>query len=472
MNILEAMQTPELFGDTFTADSWEAWRAVLSGAFGIPMDDDRRALFDELAGGREPPSGRVQQLWVIAGRRSAKTHTAAAVAVYLGTVGAALEGLTDKLAPGEKGVIALLATDRSQAKVALQFILGILEGSPVLSQMVHKKNTESIELTNGIVIEVSTSSYRAIRGRTLLAVLLDEIAFFRDSETSAANDREIYRAAVPGLATTGGLLIGISSPWAKRGLLYEKYRRHFAQAGDVLVIKAPTTTLNPTLNPRIIEDALADDPEAAKTEWLAEFRDGISSFLDRSIVEGCTRQKPLIIPPRPNVRHIAFADPAGGGQSANADHFTLAIGYPEAGSRVVVAGVWGRKGSPAEIVAEYAAILRDYGVREVFADRFAAGWPVGEFLRHGIKLTHTDKNRSQLYSEVLPLFNTGRIELPDDTTLINQFAGLERRAGRNQEIIDHPPGQHDDHSNAVAGLAYHTLGKQPASSGPSMTFYL
>lgn len=474
MNILDAMTAPDLFGDTFTGQSWEAWRAVLSGAFGIPMDDDRQALFGELAGGREPPSERVRELWVIAGRRSAKTHTAAAVAVYLGTVGAALEGLTDRLSPGEKGVIALLATDRRQAKVALQFINGIFDNSPVLNQMVKSRNTESLELHNRVTIEVSTSSYRAIRGRTLLAVLLDEIAFFRDSETSAANDREIYRAAVPGLATTGGLLIGISSPWAKRGLLYEKYRKHYGSNDDVLVVKAPTTTLNPTLNPRIIEDALADDPEAAKTEWLAEFRDGISSFIDRAVVESCTRSKPLIIPPQSHVRHIAFADPAGGGQSANADHFTLAIGYPEAGSRVVVAGVWGRKGSPAEIVAEYAAILRDYGVREVFADRFAAGWPVGEFLRHGIKLTHTDRNRSQLYSEVLPLFNTGRIELPDDPILINQFCNLERRAGRNQEIIDHPPGQHqhDDHANAVAGLAYHTLGKQPASSGPTMTFYL
>lgn len=471
MNILAALQTPELFGDTFTGQSWEAWRAALSGAFAIAMDDDRRALFGELAGGREPPSERVRELWVVAGRRSAKTHTSAAIAVFLATIGAIQEKLTDRLSPGEKGVIALLATDRSQAKVALQFINGIFDNSPVLNQMVKSRNTESIELHNRVTIEVSTSSYRAIRGRTLLAAILDEIAFFRDSDTSTANDKEIYRAAIPGLATTGGMLIGISSPWAKRGLLYEKYRKHYGQDGDVLVIKAPTLTMNPTLDPRIVADALLDDPEGAKTEWLAEFRDGISSFLDRAVVESCMRAKPLIIPPRPHVRHIAFADPAGGGQSANADHFTLAIGYPEAGSRVVVAGAWGEKGSPAEIVAKYAAILRDYGVREVFADRYGSGWPVGEFLRHGIKLTHTDKNRSQLYSEVLPLFSTGRIEIPNDTTLINQFSSLERRTGRNQEIIDHPPGQHDDYSNAVAGLAYHALGKRPASSGPKMTFF-
>lgn len=471
MNILTAMTTKNLFGDTFGADSWEPWRAVLSGAFCLPMNDERLALFAGLAGGREPPSERVRELWVVAGRRSAKTHTAAAIAVYLGTIGAALEGLTDKLAPGERGVIALLATDRNQAKVALGYINGLLDESPVLSRMVQKRNTESIELTNRVTIEVSTSSYRAIRGRTLLAVLLDEVAFFRDSETSAANDREIYRAAVPGLATTGGLLIGISSPWAKRGLLYDKFRKHYGNNHDVLVIKAPTQSLNPTIDPHIIADALADDPEAAKTEWLAEFRDGISSFLDRLVVESCARPRPLIIPPEAGKSCTAFVDPAGGGQGVNADHFTMAIGYKQK-DRVIVCGVFGRKGSPDQIIAEFAEILKSYRVRQVHSDRYAGTFPAVEFRRHGIELKYTDKNRSQLYAEVLPLFSTGRIEIPNDTTLINQFCALERRAGRTADIIDHPPGagSHDDYANACSGLAVHAGMKSDIAFNFKLTF--
>lgn len=457
MNILEALQTPELFGDAFTGDSWEAWRAILSGAFAIPMEGDRLELFETLSGGREPPSKRVRELWCIAGRRSAKTHTAAAVAVYLATVGAALEGLTDKLSAGEIGVIALMATDRSQAKVALQYIHGLFDQSPVLRGMIIKRNAESLELNNRVCIEVSTSNYRAVRGRTLLACVFDEVAFFR-AESSDATDVEVYRAALPGLATTGGLMIGISSPWAKRGLLYDKYRKHYGQDGDVLVVKGPTTLFNPTLNPKVIEDALADDPEAAKTEWLGEFREGVSSFVDREVIESCVRQRPLILPVRGGLRYTGFVDPAGGGQGKNADQFTMAIGYKD-GDVAVICGVWGRRGSPAEITAEYAEILKAYRIREVYSDRYAGQFPAEEFKRHGIRLKYTEHNRSQLYAETLPLFNTGRIELPNDAALVGQFCALERRTGRLTDIIDHAPGAHDDLANAVAGCAVH-VGKR------------
>ena len=455
MNILEAMQTPELYADAFTGDSWQAWRSVLAGAFALPMTDEQSEIFSTLSGGRTAPQKRVRELWAIAGRRSAKSHTAAAIAVYMATIGAELEGLTDKLAAGERGVIALLATDRSQAKVALNFIKGMFDTSPIFNSLVHKQSAESIELTNGVTIEVSTSNFRAIRGRALLAVIFDEIAFFRDSDTSEANDKEIYRAAVPALATTGGLLIGISSPYAKRGLLYDKYQKHYGQDdNDVLIVKGSTPLFNPLLDQKIIDDALTDDTEAAKTEWLAEFRDGLASYVSRDVVESCVRPRPLTIPPQHNRTYIAFVDPAGGGKSARADQFTLAIGYKE-GTKVVVCGVWGRRGSPAEITQEYSEILKAYRVNVAYSDRYAGQYPQTEFNRHGITLKFTEKNRSQLYTELLPILNTCRVELPPDPALIGQLCNLERRAGRLQDIIDHAPNSHDDLANAIAGLVFH-----------------
>jgi hypothetical protein len=85
------------------------------------------------------------------------------------------------------------------------------------------------------------------------------------------------------MATLAGdaLLIGISAPYRKSGLLYRKFRDHFGKDGDVLVIKAPSTTLNPTLDQFIIDDALA----AASAEWLAEFRDDISGWVGRELKE-------------------------------------------------------------------------------------------------------------------------------------------------------------------------------------------
>jgi len=50
--------------------------------------------------------------------------------------------------------------------------------------------------------------------------------------------------------------------------------------------------------------------------------------------------------------------------------------------------------------------------------------------------------------------NSNRLELLDVPKLKNQLQKLERRTARGgRDSIDHPPGQHDDLANAVAGLA-------------------
>jgi len=454
MNVIEFLNTPALLGDAFAGESHEAFRSVLCGAFAVPMDNDRLALFSELAGGREPPSNRVRELFVIAGRRSEKTKTAAAVALFLATVYAELEGLVTKLSRGERAVVAVLAVDRAQAKLAFGYIQGMVEQSPVLSQMVKKQDAAAIHFNNRISVEIHTNSFRAIRGRTLLAVLMDECAFYR-SESVANPDIETYRAALPGLATLNGMLIGVSSPYAKRGLLYQKYRDHYGQDSDVLVVQGSTQLFNPTIDHAVIEAALKEDPEAAQSEWLGEFRSDLEAFISREVIEALVRASPVEIPYSNKHHYFAFTDPAGGGQ----DEFTIAIGHME-GDVVVVDLVRGQKGTPSVIVGEYSQLLKDYRVFEVYGDRYGGSWPSDEYKKHGIRYVTSEKPKSDLYVDVLPLINSGRIELPPVQKLINQFSNLERRTSRNGKYsIDHGPGGHDDLSNAVAGLG--TFCKRP-----------
>lgn len=460
MNVLDFMQTRDFMGDTFHGDSWEPWRAVLSGAFGLPMEDDRLEQFKRLAGGREAPVSRVRELWVVAGRRSAKTQTAAAVAVYLATIGAEMEGLSAKLSPGERGVVAILAVDRQQAKVALGYIRGMVDGSPVLRRMVERETADAFDLTNRVSIEVHTNSFRAIRGRTLLAVLMDEAAFFR-SDTMASPDVETYRAAVPGLATTGGMLIGISSPYSRKGLVYSKYSRHYGENSDVLVVQGGTADFNPTINQTIIDDALEDDPEGARAEWLGEFRSDIAGFVDRQVVEALTRSEPLELLPFRDHKYFAFVDPAGGGR----DEFCLAIGHLEH-DVIVVDCLRAQRGKPADITLEYSQLLRSYGLKEVTGDRYGGTWPADEFLKHGVRFNYATKTRTELYQHCLGQINSGRLELPPDPVMLNQFANLERRTSRaGRDVIDHPMNAHDDRANVVAGLAFCTRERPIASIG-------
>lgn len=210
----------------------------------------------------------------------------------------------------------------------------------------------------------------------------------------------------------------------------------------------------------MVADALADDPASARAEWLAEFRGDISTFLDAEIVAGCTRSKPLEIPPSQSFRYSAFVDPSGGG----ADEFSLAIGHKEQ-ETVVVDCLRGRRGSPAVVVAEYADVLRRYGVGEVSGDKYAGAWPGDEFRRHGIRYHASSKDRSGLYMELLAALNSERVQLPPDAKLARQLAALERRTGPSgKDSIDHPPNGHDDLANAAAGLV-----ASVARPGPSTT---
>ncbi len=467
VSVIDAFTDAQLLGNSFAGDTREAWRAILSAAFGLNLTTPRARLFDRLAGGRKPPSKRVRELWAIAGRRSDKSHTAGGIAVYLATIGAQLDGTLDRLTAGERGVVLVLAVDRVQARVVLSYIRGLLADSPVLSGMVAKETTDGVLLTNGASIEVATNSHRAVRGRTLLAAILDECAFYRD-EASATPDIEVYRALVPSLATTGGMLVGISSPYARRGLLFEKWRKHYGRDDDVLVVQGETLDFNPTLDRRIIEEAEADDPEAAKAEWRGQFRDDVESFLTRDVVEQAQRHDPLELPWMREHRYSAFTDPAGGG----ADEFTLAIGHRE-DETAVVDLVRARRGTPADIVAEYARLLKSYGLKTVTGDKYAGSWPADEFERHGIKYVSADKPRSGLYLDLLPALNSGRVELPPDPRLASQLIGLERRTSRaGKDSIDHPPGGSDDRSNATAGVVAALSGPQRMSYAEALKYAL
>jgi hypothetical protein len=196
-------------------------------------------------------------------------------------------------------MVLVIAGTRDQAKVVFGFIRDFLNFAPALRREVVNVTKEEIKLRNGIVIAVHSNSFRTVRGRTLVAAIFDEVSFWRD-ENSATPDVEVYRAVLPSLATTNGILIGISTPFRRLGLLFQKYRDHFAQNdNDVLVLKGSTQTFNPTLDDATIAAQRAADPSGAISEWDAEFRDDLATFLDDRLIEGAIEHgRPPELPPQ------------------------------------------------------------------------------------------------------------------------------------------------------------------------------
>jgi hypothetical protein len=124
---------------------------------------------------------------------------------------------------------------------------------------------------------------------------------------------------------------------------------------------------------------------------------------------------------------------------------------------------------PMNVVAEFSLLLKSYGIHVVTGDHYGGNWPSEQFARNGIRYELSDKTKSDLYLNVLPLLNSGRVELVDNARLIAQFCGLERRVARSgRDSIDHGPGGHDDICNAAAGAILLASGPAPMRIPPEL----
>ena len=464
--ILDAMDDPALFGAAFPGQSWAPWRSFLGTLFGLPMDDSAAQLASTCTGHRQdaPTSGPYREAWLVCGRRSGKSRVLAAIAVYL----AAFVDWRPRLAAGETGVVMILAADRDQAGVILDYVRGLLRGNPMLARLVTDDGAEHVTLgSRKVAIAVHASSYRSVRGRTLVAALCDEVAFWRsDSVVNPA--AEVVRALRPALATLApdSLLIGASSLYSRSGLLYERYGAHYGREGSrVLVWQAASRTMNPSLPAELVADALADDPEAGAAEWLGEFRRDIVSYIGADVVDAATAPGRHELPRTIGTRYRGFLDPSGG----SSDSFTMAIAHRE-GDRAVLDAIREVRPpfSPEVVSADFARLLLDYGITRAVADKYAGIWVVAAFAEHGVTVEQSAKPKSDLYGELLPGLNSGRVDLLDHPRLRTQLCSLERRTARSgRDSIDHGPGGHDDLANAVAGALVACLARPPAKISPT-----
>lgn len=458
MNIIQTMTDPNLFAHTFAGETFKNWRALVSGFYGLPMDDEQAEVFHTLTQ-REPTGQPFDELWLIIGRRGGKSNVSALLAVYE----AFFNDYSDKLAPGEVATVMVIAADRKQARSVMRYIRGLIESSPMLQQMVIRDNQESIELVNRCVIEIMTATHRGSRGYSAACVICDEIAFWMSE--GANPDTEVLNAIRPSLGTLGGKLIALSSPYARRGALWNAYRSYYGKADSkrVLVAQAPTELMNPTLPKHIIEQAYSEDAASAAAEYGAQFRTDVESFISREAIEAVVIPDRIELAPASRNSYFAFVDAAGG---SGQDSMTCAIGHKD-GDKVIIDAVRAVKPpfSPEQVVTEFCQLFKSYRVTRVTGDRWGGDFVQEQFRKRGIAYQPSEKTKSELYAELLPLINSQRVELPDIKRLKDELAGLERRTSRTgKDSIDHAPGQHDDMINSVSGCAILAHTKRQAAA--------
>jgi hypothetical protein len=452
-----------VFGGTFAGPTFAAWRCVAKILDGLPLTTDELALYRQVTGRHEAPTSAFTEGYLVKPRRAGGTLFAAAVGLH-----AALQDYRDKLGPGEWATVALIASDRKQARQLTGYVKGLITDSPLIANEVAALTRDSVEFNHRVRLEVHTPSYRSTRGYSFAAVVLDELAFFRSDE-SANPDVELVRAVRPGLSNLRGRLLGLSSPHARRGHLWEMHRQYYGVEGaNVLVLQASHSILNPTIDPAVIERAMLEDPEAARSEWFGEFRSDVAQFLPDELIDAAVIEGRTELPHMRALGYSAFVDVSGGVSDAS----VLGIAHKEPGTRaehlvldqLVIAKA---PHEPHEVVARFGAVLQRFGIRKVVGDRYGGNWVSNAFKHVGIRYEPCELDKSSLYAEVSPLFAEKRVELLDDKRLLTELRLLERRprSGGRGDAIDHPPRAHDDIANAACGALWLASSRRALPAG-------
>ena len=433
-----------------------AQRAFLKAFYALPPTEAEFEIYRMATNREKYPEKEFAEGTVGAGARSGKdSRIACPIASYEAVFG----GHEKKLAPGERAVVPIVAPGQMGTRIAFDYIRSHFEESKALGTMVEDIKANEIRLVNRLSIIGFPCTKSVLRGWSIPAGILDEVAFFR-LEGSAESDAEIQASIRRGMISFQRTkLIKISTPYMKSGILYDDFKNHFAKdSPDLLCWRAPSTFMNPALKAGRLEREQRLDPQRFNREYLAEFAEDLESFLPLAWVEQATVKGRFELPQLPGVSYIAAVDPSGGG----ADAFTLSIchceSYEAGPGRVVQDVMRGFTRAKRDeqldlegIAGQISRIVRGYGVNVVHGDRYAGQWVRQAFERAGVAYRETEKPKSDFYLEVEPLFSTGRIEILDNATLLRELRLLEKktRAG-GKVLVDHPSAQHDDHANALA----------------------
>jgi hypothetical protein len=430
--------------------TFAAWFAFLKVLFGLPLTKADLKIFRECTGRMTPRAGGHLEATLIIGRRGGKSLVLAICAVFL-TVFKAWPGVS-----GERKVIIVCASTARQARSIHNYCRALITEVPALAPMLIRETATELDLeVNGgiISIVIEVADYRSVRGTSICAALLDEVAFWQAE--GASPDKEVVTAVKAGMGTMpGAMLLIASSPYAKKGILWENRRRYYGRdQARHLVWQAPSRMMNPTLRQSVVDEAIEADPEAAAAEYGAQFRSDVVSYIDRAVVEDAVIADRREVAPgdMPGlINLVAHIDAAGG---AGRDSFTLAIaGKDLETDKVTLLCLRETRPpfSPEAISAEYATVIRSYGLIEGQSDKFAGSWPKEQFEKCGVTL-YPSRTSSQLFIDLLPLLMSGKVELLDNAALVNQLAGLERRVGRGADHIAAGGSGHDDIALACAG---------------------
>lgn len=419
---------------------------------------------------------KINKIDLICGRRSGKTLISAVISIYC----AISNNWKTFLKKTPFATVLIMSHSREFSDEVLEVIRTLIESSHILSALINKdkKNTSSTMnlkipwIINGnqiqysrVQIKVAAASSKTTRGVAACAILCDEIAYWQLDETMKETDAKIMKAVRPAMKQFGehGMLIKLSSPAIKRGVLYDEYKKD--RAGELpksyAVFKAPSWVMTP-------EDVVPDnefieeynlDPESFDVEYRGNFADSLSFFITPEYIDMSVLKKVAFMAPETeNAKYTAAIDAAYKG-----DRFTFSVtAYVNGRLKQYMSKGWeGTKTKPVSSfeVAEFIRnVCKQFNIDEVAADQYSFQ-PLKEiFNTYGVTLKEyvfTPAFKKKIYWNLKKLIHSQQADLLDNEIQTRELKELIVEQGQSGNIkIGHPAGGTDDFADSLAVSAF------------------
>lgn len=436
-------------------------RAVCRIADGTPLRElahDRTviAAVRDVAG---LPHERPKEIVVLSGIRTAKSLIAACNAFHM-----AVTCDVSSLRPGEIPRVSVVSLKRDLADVVMNHLVGSVQASPLLRPfLIGEPSGDGLLIRHptGIHVEVcvvaGSRAGSSLVSRWSAGCIFDEFPRMIGGDDGVVNWDDSRQAVLLRLLK-GCQLWHIGSPWAPYGPAYELVTEHHGKpSAQRVVIRAPAPAMNPVYwTKERVAEAKAADPNAHRTDVLAEFATPEEALFSAESVDRCSRKDQLQVPPRPGNTYFAAMDPATRGNG-----WTMAIATREAATstkpaRTVVVRCDEWIGSreepldPAEVLSEAAGILAAYGVRTVHSDQVMGDALISLGRQVGLNISqwrYVERERAEKYLAIRTRMDMGEVELPPLQRLRTDLLHVRKRitpGGMSVVLPQTSDGRHCD----------------------------
>ncbi|WP_318778727.1 terminase large subunit domain-containing protein [Meiothermus sp.] len=361
------------------------------------------------------------ELYILASRQAGKSTVASALALHAA------------YAWPERTVLLIAPTLRQSSELSAK----VRSLATKLGLELAGESALRLELPNRSRVIALPGAQEGIRGYSAHLVVLDEAAWIPD---------ELYQAARPMLAVTGGRLIAISTPYGMRGWFYRAWAEERGERIRVTAYDIPRISCD-----FLEAERVALGEWAFRQEYLAEFVEAGGAIPEELIAQAVRLEGPE--PPQPGRAYAAGLDLA---RLRDWSSLTV-LDVTEVPYRLVHQERW--QGEWEYTEARVLGVLRAYGAR-LTVDATGVGDPVYERLRRAWPQTHpfrfTQASKAQLLTELRLSLAEERLWLYPEPVLLAELRALQARQTAHGVSYEAPSGAHDDTVMSL-GLALWTV---------------